>query len=242
MISVIIPARRERFLDQTIKSIFDNFKGDFEVIVVLEGKEMSSLPKDVTYIRNKKPKGMRTAINQAVAIAKGQYILKLDAHCMVDVGMDVKLLEDHQDKWVQIPRRKRLDAHNWKIEVREDRPDIDYMYLGKGYVGGVNNAKNRREDLKKILLDDAPTFQGSCYFMEKNFFNELGLLDDVNFAGNGHEAQEICFKVRHAGGRVVRNKKTWYAHARLNRFYSIDRTKSREYIHVLAKQCKEVKK
>ena len=236
--SVIIPARRERFLDQTIKSIFDNFKGDFEVIVTLDGKEMSPLPKGVTYLRNKTAIGMRTSINQAVAVAKGKYLMKIDAHCMVDEGIDQKLIAEHKDNWVQIPQRRRLDARNWKVII-DERPFIDYMYIGKGYMGGVNNQKNRREDLRKDLIVNAPTFQGSCYFINRDFFNKIGLLDDVNFAQSGHEAQEICFKARRAGGEVKRNKKTWYAHARLNRFYATDRVKSRSYIIELAKQCRK---
>ncbi len=45
-------------------------------------------------------KGMRTAINQAVAIAKGKYIMKLDAHCMVDEGIDEKNTKESPDRCV----------------------------------------------------------------------------------------------------------------------------------------------
>lgn len=226
MVSVIIPARKERYLNKTIEGLKENLKGDYEIIVTLDGEDEKRI-EGVRYIYNKESKGMRTAINQAVEIAKGDYILKLDAHCMIDEEMDVKLVENHKDNWVQIPTRKRLNAKTWELE---DRPDVNYMYLNKDFMGIVN--RNQRGG------EETETFQGSCYFMRRNYFKKLGLLDDVNFAGSGHEAQEICFKVKADGGKIIRNKKTWYAHARLGRLFSTDRTKSREYIKKLANELK----
>ena len=234
LVSVIIPARRERFLNHTIQGIKDNFRGDYEIIVTLDGHD-AKRQKDVTYILNGEFKGMRTAINQAVAKAKGKYLMKLDAHCMLDEGIDKKLVKEHKHNWVQIPRRKRLNAHKWYL-IKDGRPDIDYMYIAENFIGKINGGKNRRKDLKKILIDDTETFQGSCYFIEREYFHKLGLLDDINFSGSGNEAQEITLKVWKDGGRIIRNKKTWYAHARMWRFYATDRTKSRAYIIKLAEQ------
>ena len=229
MVSVIIPARAERWLNKTIDEIKTKFGGDFEIIVTLEGKPKSKLPEGVTYIHNKEPKGMRTAINQAVAKAKGKYIMKLDAHCMLDKNIDLKLIKEHKKGWVQIPRRKRLDAHKW--ELITGRRDIDYMKISMpDFIGTVVHRSNNK------LIEGTGTFQGSCYFIERDYFHKLGLLDDVNFSGSGNEAQEITLKVLHDGGSVIRNKKTWYAHSRTYRYYKTDRTKSREYIKVLAKK------
>ena len=105
-VSVIIPARRERFLNQTIFDIQKKFKGDYEIIVTLDGGWEEPI-EGVKYIYNEEAKGMRTAINQAVAKASGKYIMKLDAHCMVDARIDEKLKAVHQETWVQTPTRKR---------------------------------------------------------------------------------------------------------------------------------------
>lgn len=234
MISLIIPSRQERWLDKTIEEARTKFKGEYEIIVTLDGGQKSELPEGVRYIKNEEPKGMRTAINQAVAVAEGDYLMKLDAHCMLDEGIDLKLLKEHKPKWVQIPRRKRLDAHKW--ELIQGRTDIDYMYIGNNFIGMKDGGKNTNPELKKVLIDDTETFQGSCYFIRKDYFLRLGLLDDKNFAGSGNEAQEITLSVLHDGGRVIRNKKTWYAHARTSRYYSTDRSKSRLAIRDLAKK------
>jgi glycosyltransferase involved in cell wall biosynthesis len=236
-VSVIIPARNEEFLKHTIQDIQAKFKGPFEIIVVLDGDGEEPVA-GVRYIHNPKPKGMRTAINQAVAAARGKYIMKLDAHCMVAEGLDEKLKAVHQENWVQVPRRKRLDPYKWEL-TDTDSPDVDYMFVGSSFKGHKDNEKNRNPQLKKKLLDDIEVFQGSCYFMTRDFFNRLGLLDDKNFGFMGSEALEIALKCRHAGGRVIVNKTTWYAHARIKRRYSggsEEREKSRRFVKILAKQ------
>ena len=191
MISIIIAAKKEQYLDKTVEDLRNKARGEIEIIVV-------------------KDKPMRTAINEGVARATGKYILKTDAHCMFDEGFDVKLIAVHQPNWVQIPRRKRLDAEKWEV-IQTDVPDVDYMLISKGR-GYKDNVKNADPVLKEKLIDDVQIGQGSCWFMTKEYFNHLKLLDDINFGGMGSEALEICLKCRADGGRVIVNKTTWYAH------------------------------
>jgi len=236
-ISIIIPSRNELFLKETILDIRAKFEGSYEIIVILDGGGEEPL-EGVRYIHNPKARGMRTAINQGVKAAKGKYIMKLDAHCLLDKGLDEKLKKVHKNNWVQTPRRKRFDANTWKL-TDTDKPDIDYMFVGSGFRGHKDNDKNRDPNLRKKILDDTEVFQGSCYFMTKAFFNQLGLLDDKNFGKLGSEALEISLKCRHAGGRVIVNKSTWYAHAHIKRRYSggtQEREKSRSYIKILAQK------
>ena len=191
MVSIIIAAMKEQYLEKTIEDLQNKAHGKIEIIVIQD-------------------KPMRTAINEGVSIAKYKYILKTDAHCMFDEGFDLKLIEAHQPNWVQTPTRKRLDAEKWEL-IQDERPDTDYMYIVKGR-GYKDHDKNRDETLRAKKIDDVQIFQGSCWFMEKAYFQHLGLLDDVNFGGMGSEALEICLKTRADGGRVIVNKTTWYAH------------------------------
>ncbi|EKD90155.1 MAG: hypothetical protein ACD_32C00008G0002 [uncultured bacterium] len=236
MISIIIPSRNEVFLKETILDVKAKFSGPYEIIVVLDGGGKEPV-RDVKYIHNPIAQGMRTAINQAVAEASGKYIMKLDAHCMVDTEIDEKLKAVHQDNWVQTPRRKRFNPHIWEL-TDTDKPDIDYMFVSR-FKGHKDNEKNRDPLLKKKLIDDIEVFQGSCYFMTRDYFQKLGLLDDKNFGTMGSEALEIALKARHDGGRVIVNKTTWYAHARIGPRYSgglAQRDKSRAYVSILAQQ------
>ena len=213
-LTIIIPSRKERFLDNTIHEIFNKAKTKVKIIVTLDGYTTEPID-GVTYIHNEVPKGMRSAINQAVELADTKYIMKLDAHCMLDEGFDVKLMEAHKDNWVQIPTRKRFDAHKW--ELTHDKPDVNYMYLNEDFIG----IASRNQGLDE-MIHPTETFQGSGYFMTKEYFNKLGLLDEEEFGIFKHEAQEIGFKVHKDGGQIIRNRNTWYAHPRLGRRHRLE--------------------
>src|SRR3989344_5356081 len=129
-LSVIIPSRNEIFLDKTIADILQKAEGEIEIIAVLDGYWVDK-PIDnpkITYLHLGKAKGMRNAINSGVAVARGKYLMKCDAHCMFDKGFDIKLMTDIEPNWVVVPRRKRLDAQNWSIQD-VGKPDVDYEYL-----------------------------------------------------------------------------------------------------------------
>lgn len=227
MLSVIIPSRVDQYLQRTIDELLEKAKGDIEIIVVLDGYWPKPALKDdprVVILHqgtvHNNP-GMRAAINQGVALAKGEFIMKIDEHCMVDEGFDLKLAEDCGDTDLIIPRRYRLDADAWKV-IEDGRAPVDYMFIAYPYErpfdrrcglygGGID--KQRTVDRKDVLIDETMSFQGSCYFCKKDYWNKLiAPLDDVNYGAFNHEAQEIGFKVQLSGGRVLVNKKTWYAH------------------------------
>jgi hypothetical protein len=54
--------------------------------------------------------------------------------------------------------------------------------------------------------------QGSLWFMSKDYFNYLELMDEENYGTFPQEFQEIGLKCWLSGGEVKINKKTWYAH------------------------------
>jgi len=226
--SIVIPARNEQFLTPTIKDLLAKAHGDIEVIVALEGywpDEMVDDPR-VHYIHSEKPRGMRGAINACAAIAKGKYLMKCDAHCMFDEGYDLKLIADLEPNWIAVPRRYSLDAENW---TRVEKKAIDYMFLcypndandfgGPSLHGRLWSEKQNDAELKDILIDDLMSAQGSCWIMHKDYFHQLELLDDVNYGHFCFEFQEIGLKCWLSGGRVIRNKKTWYAHLHKGRKY-----------------------
>ncbi len=217
MLSVIIPSREERYIQQTVDDLLAKAEGDIEAIVVLDGYWPNPTLKDdkrVIILHQgtiHNSVGMRAGINAGAEVAKGDYIMKIDEHCMVDRGFDTKLAADCEDNWVVIPRRYRLDAKSWKV-IEDGRPPIDYMYLeNKG--GYLHGTEWKRSDREKILIDDTMSFQGSCYFMKKKFWDEvIGPLDDESYGPFANEPQEIGNKAWLSGGAVKVNKKTWYAH------------------------------
>jgi len=222
-LSVIIPSRNEIFLPNTVKDILAKAQGDIEVIAVLDGYWPNPLLEDndrLIVLHRGQSMGMRAAINGAAAIAKGKYIMKCDAHCMFAPGFDEVLKADCDDNWIVIPRRKRLDAENWCIQD-VGKPDIDYHFLGcpmtnrDGYEmhGGIwpHRAVTRTDP--KYDIDDTMSFQGSSWFMTAKHFNDtLHGMSEEGYGSFCQEPQEIGNKTWLSGGRIVTNKKTWYAH------------------------------
>ena len=237
LLSVIIPNRNSPFLTKTIEDLLAKSEGEVEIVVHVDENPPERYVDDprVHYAHPSAPQGLRRGINTAASLAKGEHIMKIDDHCLVGQGYDRILIENHrEDNWVQIPRRYALDVENWRIEERgDDKYPIDYMYLdfprkGKDHDDGMHGVpwKQRRNERKEIEVDDTPSFQGSCYFMRRDYFNDF--LHGMNEEGYGQfsqEAQEIGFKTWLGGGAVKVNKKTYYAHlhkgGRYGKMYNI---------------------
>ena len=70
----------------------------------------------VTIIYHPESVGQRAATNDAAKLAKGKYVMKLDAHCAVDDGFDQKMLDAFKevgDNVTMVPVMRNLHAFNW---------------------------------------------------------------------------------------------------------------------------------
>ena len=127
-VSVIIPARNELYLAQTINSLFESAEGEIEVIAILDGywpqPPIDDRP-NLTLIHHTESIGMRPAINEAANLATGKYLMKCDAHCMFAKGWDKVLIADCWPNWTVVPRRYALDAEKWE----RGKQKCDYQYI-----------------------------------------------------------------------------------------------------------------
>lgn len=118
-LSVLIPARNEQFLAITVEGLLQNKRGNTEVIIGLDGQWADpALPDhpDLTIVYYPESIGQRGMTNQLAKISKAKYVMKLDAHCIVDEGFDVKLMADMQDDWTMLPACYNLHAFNWQCK------------------------------------------------------------------------------------------------------------------------------
>lgn len=241
MLSVIIPSRSEPFLNKTIQDLLIKAKGEIEIIAVLDGWEPTETKTEfwstpariedprVIYIHNDISQGMRKAINAGAKVAKGEYLMKLDAHCLFEEGFDLKLAENCEENWVVIPARYSLDAERWAIE-NNGKPRRDYHYLcyperGKAHDWGMHGVEwwdrgVQRSD-PKYDIDDNMSFQGSCWFMHKKWFTDFleGMDENPIYAGWAQEPTEIGCKTWLGGGAVKVNKKVFYCHLHKGKRY-----------------------
>ena len=211
MISVIIPTCQEPYLQNTIDDLLRNARKKIEIIIILDGYWPDPIVKDnpcVKIIHFSERRGMRHCINAGANVAQGKYILKCDAHCAFDEGYDVKLKADCEPGWTVVPKAFQLDAKRWKIKERKRR---EFQYIRKYDLKGIDwHEFEARVEGQSIC--DLMTFQGSCWFMHKEWFEKIGGEDDINYGWTGREAQEISLKTWLSGGRCILNRNTWYAH------------------------------
>lgn len=119
-LSILIPARKEMFLKNTVEDILLNREADTEVIVVLDG-EWADPPlaqnERVNIIYLNKAIGQRAATNLACRLSKAKYVMKVDAHCSFDKGFDRKMIEAFKetgDEVTMVPVMRNLWAFDWK--------------------------------------------------------------------------------------------------------------------------------
>jgi len=252
-LDIVIPSKTERFLFQTIKDVLAHATGSIQVYPVLDGydvppEEFVDDPR-VHYIKFEPTRyaKKRHAMNGVGKIGTGKYFMSLDAHCMMAEGFDETLIEYHQDNWVQIPRRNRLDAENWSIQPQSDnRPPIDYEYImfplnyhrmsgsprepkREDYHPALHGFKwdSRTIERWDVMVDDTMTFQGSCWMMTHEWYWKLGGMNIDRFTGWGQESEELGLGTRMLGGKVMTNKHTSYAHlhkgSQYGRMYRMDK-------------------
>lgn len=256
-VSIAIPSRNEKFLNNTIRDILEKATGDIEIFPILDGYEPDELviDKRVKYIRLPKVEytQKRHGINEMVKRCSCEYVMSVDAHCMFAKGFDEQLVKDHQPNWVQVPRRHRLDAENWCLQPQGDnRPPIDYEYIMFKPLlvenEGLHGFKWDSRTLERMdkPIDDILTCQGSCWFMSKEWFNKCGFMQVEGYTGWGQEAEEICFTTWMNGGECKVNKNTWYAHLhkgqKYGRMYYLSQAENRKsYAYSYNKWIKENK-
>lgn len=218
-LSVIIPSYKDPLLQKTIDSLLGNSElGDqMEIVVVLDGywpTDYNWADKRIKILHLGENRGMREAINAGVAIAQGEYIMRTDEHCMFCPGFDRILLERFKDDWIVYPRRFCLDVEKWEV-MRAIRPN-DYNKLvidtTHNKFSGVDWKTREKERVNK-MIDESMAMQGSCWIMKKSWWEKVIVrLETEGYGPLYQDSHEMVFKTWQAGGRLMVNKNTWYAH------------------------------
>ncbi len=232
-VSVIVPARHEPYLAKTVEDVLAHATGDVEVIVVLDGWTPDAPMKDdgrLRLIHNATSVGLRESVNMAVRAATGEFVMKIDAHTAFAPGFDKVLQSDLAFEDLSVPSRYSLDAENWK----QGYGPIEFLYQtwpfvadsqfgiglhGRKWIGENGNEGSNRpasyyfleRQRADIKIDEIQGFQGSCWFMHRQRFLDMGGLDG-RFGTFFAEPNELGFKVWLSGGRVLVNKNTHYGH------------------------------
>lgn len=219
-VSIIIPARNEKYLDKTISDIYKKATGDFEVIIGVNGNTnyaFNSNYPNCKAIYEPEAIDLKVMINKLVKLATGDYILKSDAHCMFGEGFDEILQKPMEDNWVVTPRFYVLDAEKWAFQ--DDR-FYDYFFLscpftdpkGLRFKAGGHWPQRTAEKISLYPIDETPSMHGSSWFIKKSYYEQLGGFPEEDPMGHAQEPIWLGLKSWLGGGKLMVNKKTWYAH------------------------------
>lgn len=244
-LSVVIPARNEEWITHTINDILKNMRGDTEVIAILDGYWPKPGIKDhprVKLIHHTEPTGQRAATNEGVRLSNAKYIMKLDAHCGLDEGFDVKMISEMQPDWTMVPRMYNFHVFSWVCPKCQTE-----WYMGPAPTQCQNKECHNTEGFfKKIVWkprlnrrSDFMRFDNTLHFQywrayEKRPESKGEVVDqmccigacwmmererywklgglDERHGGWGQMGVEIACKSWLSGGRQVVNKKTWFSH------------------------------
>ena len=127
LLSVIIPARNEKYLPNTIDDVLTHSSADTEVIAILDGTWPDPPLTDrerVTLIKTPTSIGQRASVNLGARVSEAEFVMKLDAHCAVDQDFDLKLAEPYHNRKLSadtttIPRLYNLHVFDWICEACE---------------------------------------------------------------------------------------------------------------------------
>lgn len=239
-LSILIPARNEQFLSRTVEDILQNKEGATEIIVVLDGEWANPpLPQhpDLTVIYNPVSIGQRAATNQACRLSNAKYIIKTDAHCSFDKGFDVKMMAEMHDDWTMVPAMKNLHAFDWVCKscthrlyqgptptkcprCNEPTMEREMIWLPRkgvtSYTYRFDNTlhfqywKELAERQEGDIIESMG-LQGSFFMLTRQKYWELDICDEKHGSW-GQQGVEVSCKTWLSGGKVMVNKKTWYAH------------------------------
>jgi glycosyltransferase involved in cell wall biosynthesis len=243
-LSVCLPARNEEFLARTVQDLLEHKSPETEIIIGCDGNwpdpPINNHP-DVKILFYPESIGQRAMTNQCVKLSRADYILKLDSHCSVDEGFDVKMIEAFKkegDNVVMVPMMKNLHVFDWKCPKCGKR-----TYQDTGDICPVDGNKMRKKIVwqpragssnSAYCFDSEPHFQyfgdlkgkhkesgedivetmslqGSCFMASREKYWELNLCDE-SFGSWGSQGIEVACKTWLSGGRVLVNRGTWYAH------------------------------
>ncbi len=238
-LSVIIPARKEEWLNLTVQDVLTHSTADTEVIVVLDTAwPATPLPQHdrLTVLYEPQVVGQRAAYNLGARLSTSTYVAKLDAHCSVAPGWDTALIEAAKTlgpNTIQVPSQRNLHVYDWvcnacgwtcyQCGLRQCKAcqstDLrrDVVWEPKP---GVNTWKWRFDSElhfqywnKGPKTDFVETMSclGACWFMRKDMHDAIGGLDEGHGSW-GAVGTEIGCKAWLSGGRLVTNRKTWFAH------------------------------
>lgn len=217
-LSVVIPSWKDPYLQKTIDSLLENSElGDqLEVIPVLDGywQDLEKNPR-VVPLHLGKNRGMRGAINAGVDVARGEFLMRTDEHCMFGKGYDRIMTDSCKPNWIMTAKRFFLDVKKWEVmdispveceKLAIQQYKDEFKFTGQKWI-------SRTRELKDKPIIESMAMQGSMWLMPHKWWDKvIGELQTEGYGPLYQDSHEMVFKTWKAGGKLMVNKDTWFAH------------------------------
>lgn len=227
---IIVSYNTMRLLEACLHSIYKNISGlNFEVIVVDNNSRDGSQEmvkknfSNVKLIQNKENIGFSKANNQAIRIAKGDYILLLNSDTVLMPGSLDSMVEFmKKDQKVGAIGPKLIDI-NGAVQPSSGREDRIYTILLRFCIprtlsGNIKKilAKNHFRKFRKLLGSQVGSYllrseieipteidriSGACFLVDRKIIEEIGLLDEKFFLYS--EDADLCFRIKKKGWKII---------------------------------------
>lgn len=196
MISVIIPARQEPYINKTIESLYDNASGEIEVIVILDG-ENADIDSRAKVILHPAPLGRRVCMNEGAAISRGEYLLHIDAHCSMTPEWDKRLQEVCADNTLVVSVIAAMNEETWQIKPRHY---YTFVSLDKNLVEHWWGEYKELSDC--TVTEETMALTGCGWMIRKDYYQSLGGCDE-SLGQLGHLGPEWALQVWCNSGKLL---------------------------------------
>lgn len=240
-LSILIPARNEMFVSNTVADILKNRRGKTEIIVGLDGQWAEpGIPDhpDVRVVYVSESLGQRAMTNLLCRLSQAKYVAKCDAHVAFSEGFDVELMNAMQghDDWTIVPTMKNLHAFDWVCPDGHRRyqgpsgpctdcgapTERDVVWYAKPSPNSNSycfdktlhfqyNKDFNKRPEGKGDITPSMSLQGSFFMLTRDKYWELNICDEA-YGSWGQQGVEVACKTWLSGGQVMVDQKCWYAH------------------------------
>lgn len=194
---VMLSWNAPQFTKLALDSIREHTAGEYEVIIVDNGSAPETVEwlrtlTDVRVIYNTENRGYAGGNNQALAAARGEYVVLLNNDVVVTEGW----LEDLIDAFERVPGLGISAPRSNRIAGDQIVADAVYADVGQMH----EFARSRRAQFRRqgYLTDRAI---GLCLCVDRRLIEEVGGFDERYGAGN-FEDDDFSLRARAAGYRI----------------------------------------